>query len=105
VAKYSLSKQAQQSLKAIKEYSTKRFGLHQTSIYLANLKDTMGLLAESPQIGTKRTDLFADWICYSYCEGSHTIYYEVISASAIAVIDVLHQSMEPTRYLSEQRQS
>lgn len=100
MARYALTTQAQQSLEKIKAFSIERFGQPQTSIYLANLRDKMGFLAKNPRLGVKRTDIFSDWICYSYVAGAHTIYYEVISASEIAVIDVLHQSMEPHRHLS-----
>ena len=59
----------------------------------------MNMLAENPGRGQQRPDLFPENGCYSYFEGSHTIYYEVNNDSGISIIDVLHQSMDPHLHL------
>ena len=97
--KYTLSPNATRSLEYIGEYSLNEFGRKQTAIYLGNLHKRMEYLAENPKLGTQRTDLFSDGSCYSYFEGSHTIYYEIANKNTINIIDVLHQSMEPSRHL------
>ena len=95
---YVLSPNAQKSLKGIKTYSIEKFGTRQTSLYLEKLRDRMRYLAENPQRGRLRDKIKRGY--YSYLEGSHTIYYKIL-ADHIAIIDILHQSMEPTRHLLE----
>ena len=56
----------------------------------------MRYLAENPQRGKARDKIKRGY--YSYLEGSHMIYYKIL-ADHIAIIDILHQSMEPTRHL------
>ena len=96
--KYVLTTEAQQSLKNIKKYSLEQFGEKRTLLYLESLRNRMKLLAETPKIGVKRSDLFKAWSCYSYFEGSHTIYYE-IKTTEIVIIDILHQRMEAKLHL------
>ena len=61
----------------------------------------MSMLAQAPGRGKQRHDLFADGTCYSYFEGSHTIYYEISGDTGINIIDVLHQSMDPGYHLED----
>ncbi len=96
MGKYVLSPNAQESLKGIKAWSTEKFGARQTNIYLENLRARMRLLADNPKLGRARNEIKRGY--FSYFEGSHTIYYKIL-ADRIAVIDVLHQSMEPMRRL------
>jgi len=98
MAKYSLTTEAQQSLKAIKKFSLNQFGKERTILYLKALRDRMTYLGDNPKQGRERSDLFADWQCYSYFEGSHTIFYE-INPTGIVVLDVLHQSMDAKLHL------
>jgi toxin ParE1/3/4 len=98
MAEYTLTSEAQNSLKGIKAFSLKRFGNKRTTIYLKALRDRMSSLAENPTQGRERTDLFTDWLCYSYFEGSHTIFYE-IKSKRIIILDVLHQSMDAKLHL------
>ena len=96
--KYILTIQAKNRLKEIREFSTKEFGKVRTKQYLKSLKDRMNFLANDPQKGKKREDITSQWDCYSYFEGSHTIYFEPYS-DHIVIIDILHQSMEPSKHL------
>jgi len=95
---YVLSLNAQKSLKGIKKFSTEKFGKRQTNIYLEKLRDRMRTLANNPKQGKPRDKIKQGY--YSYLEGSHTIYYKIL-ADHIAIIDILHQSMEPMRHLLE----
>ena len=97
--KYTLSPNAAISLEKIAEFSLDQFGRKQTVSYLNNLHKRMCYLAKTPKRGSRRTDLFDDGSCYSYFEGSHTIYYEITNDGEISIIDVLHQSMEPMKHL------
>lgn len=96
MGKYVLSPNAQESLKGIKTWSTEKFGKRQTNIYLENLRDRMRLLADNPKLGRARNEIKPGY--YSYFEGSHAIYYKILT-DRIAIIDVLHQLMEPMRRL------
>lgn len=96
MTKFLLSPEAQESLKQIKAYSTKQFGVEQTKLYLNQLLTAFKKLAENPFQGTKRAELLPG--CYSLFIGLHTIYYRV-NNEMVEVIDVLHQSMEPQRHL------
>jgi len=96
MAKYVLSPAAQVSLLNIKVYSIKTFGKKRATSYLKALRDRMRALSESPLKGMNRDDIKSGY--YSYFEGSHTIYYR-ITKTHIDIIDVLHQSMEPSSHL------
>jgi toxin ParE1/3/4 len=94
--KYVLSPQAQKSLSQIRQYTLDNFGKQQTNNYLTALQIRMRYLAEYPLDGKPRSELKTGY--YSYFEGSHTIYY-CTRDTHIDIIDVLHQSMEPSRHL------
>ena len=98
ISKYVLSPEAQNSLKQIKAFSIKRFGSQRTQLYLSQIMLAFNALAENSAKGIIREELMPGY--YSYFVGSHTIYYR-IKKGVIEVIDVLHQSMEPTRFLSD----
>lgn len=97
MSKYILSPEAQTSLKKIRSFSLKKFGQQQTKIYLQNIQRRMQELAEQPLRGRIREDLKVGY--YSDFVGSHTIYYR-IQSTHIDIFDVLHQSMEPSKHLT-----
>lgn len=94
--KYSLSPESQKSLNNIRAYSIKNFGTKRTKTYLQNIRKRMQLLAENPSLGIIREDLKVGY--HSDFVGSHTIYYRV-QPTHIEIIDVLHQSMEPSKHI------
>ena len=96
MTQYILSPEAQRSLKAIKSYSIKHFGTKRTKTYLQSIQTRMQDLAENPLRGIIRKDLKVGY--YSDFIGSHTIYYR-LRLIHIDIIDVLHQSMEPSKHL------
>ncbi len=98
MSNFVLSPEAQLSLKQIKTYSIKQFGTARTNRYLNEILLAFRALLENPDMGRSRDELMPGY--YSYFVGSHTIYYR-IKPDLIEVIDVLHQSMEPSNYLSE----
>ncbi len=97
MAKYILSPEAQNSLSNIKVYSNKNFGSQRTKTYLQNIRNRMQALAENPSRGIIRDDLKVGY--HSDFMGSHTIYYRV-QPTHIDIIDVLHQSMEPSKHIA-----
>ena len=96
MAKYILSVEAQKSLLNIKIFSIKNFGNKTTKNHLQNIANRMQILAEEPTLGSIREDLKVGY--HSYFVGSHTIYYKV-KPTHIEIIDVLHQSMEPSKHI------
>jgi len=98
MSKYILSTEAQNSLRKIQIYSTKNFGKERTRQYLTDIRKRMKALAENPSRGIIREDLKVGY--HSDFIGSHTIYYK-IQSTHIDVIDVLHQSMDPTKNISD----
>ena len=97
MVKYFLSTEAQKSLKNIRAYSIKNFGTTRTKTYLQSISKKLHELAENPLRGITREDLKVGY--YSDIVGSHTIYYR-IKPTHIDIIDVLHQSMEPSKHLT-----
>ncbi len=97
MANYVLSPEAARSIAEIDTHTAKQFGPKQAIRYLESLLDRLEFIAEDPQRGMHRPELNVD--CFSYFVGSHTIYYRVV-AEHVQVIDVLHQSMEPSRHLT-----
>ena len=96
--KYTLSPNAASSIAEINNYTINKFGPSQAERYLANLRDRFNFLVAHPELGNKRDEIKKGY--YSYFEGSHTIYYKIID-KRIAIIDILHQSMESKRRLSD----
>jgi len=96
MAKYLISPEAQNSLRQIKKFSNNQFGKQRTKTYLKEIMNRFRDLAANPSLGTVRGELSSNY--RSSFVGSHTIYYRTIS-SHIEIIDVLHQSMEPTKHL------
>lgn len=97
--KYTLSPNAASSIADISAYTIKEFGPQQAERYMANFRDRFKFLMTHPELGTDRHDIKKGYYCYF--EGSHTIYYKVVD-DHIAIIDILHQSMEPTHHLSDE---
>jgi len=95
--KYILSPEAQNSLKSIRAYSINNFGIKRTKSYLQTILKQFQQLAENPSSGIVREDLNVGYYCKFV--GSHTIYYR-IKSTHIEIIDVLHQSMEPTKHIT-----
>ncbi len=98
MSKYILSTEAQNSLRNIQIYSTKKFGKGRTRYYLTDIRKRMKALAENPSRGIVREDLKVGY--HSDFIGSHTIYYR-IQSTHIDVIDVLHQSMDPSKHITD----
>lgn len=97
MSKYIISTEAQKSLKQIRTYTLKNHGKQQTKIYLKMLRSRMQDISKKPDSkGTARDDLKKGY--YSVFAGKHTIYYR-IRDTHIDIIDVLHQSMEPSKHL------
>lgn len=95
--KFILSPEAQNSLTNIRAYSVKKFGTNRTKVYLQSIRKRFQELAENPSRGMIREDLKIGY--YSSFISSHTIYYRLQPAH-IDIIDILHQSMEPSKHIT-----
>lgn len=93
---YLLSPQAENSLIQISEYTLGNFGEQQKRKYLKMLRERMREAAASPTKGRERNDIKQGY--YSIQAEKHHNYYRQGNA-CIEIIDILHQSMEPSLHL------
>jgi len=96
MTQYILSPNAQKSLGNIKTYSLEEFGEEQTITYLKLIEKKLQMISESPDIGRNREEIKKGYL--SFLAGSHIIFYRK-AKNHVDIIDILHQSMEPYRYL------
>jgi len=96
MAKYLLSPQAQKSLIQISNYTLENYGKKQKTTYLKLLRDKMRVVSANPNQGKDRQEIKPGY--YSIQAEKHHIYYRVRDTH-IEIIDVLHQSMEPTHHI------
>ena len=94
---FRLSSAAQTDLIKIRYYTLKNWGSEQSKKYLSELQQAIELLATSPEMGIKRSDVSIDALSFSHV--SHIIYY-VLQRGCILVIAVLHKSMVPNHHLT-----
>lgn len=94
--KYFLSPQAENSLIQISDYTLKNFGKQQKNKYLKMLRERMREAAAAPTTGRERSDIKQGY--YSVQAEKHHIYYRQRDTD-IEIIDVLHQSMEPSLHV------
>ena len=73
-------------------------GVAQSRKYLAELRVTIQLLAETPALGKGRPDVGPD--VFSFPQGSHVIYY-LVHGQQIVVFGVLHRRMVPLNHLAD----
>ena len=94
-ATYRVTLNAQGHLIGIAEYTLNKWGARQMSVYMHSLDTRFQWLADNPQFGKHRTELFDD--IFSYQEGSHVVFYRK-SDQGVEIIAVLHQSRDIERY-------
>lgn len=97
MSKYLLSPNAKKHLKEIRDYTRENYGEQQKKSYMKMLKGKMQQAAKSPdKVGVDRSDIKLGY--YSIRADKHHIYYR-IHDTHIDIIDVLHQSMDPSRHI------
>jgi len=96
MSEFLLSPAAFKSLEQISNYTLENYGLKQKKAYLKMLRDRVREAAKYPDKGQKRNDIKSGY--FSIRAEKHHIYYR-IRDTHIEIIDVLHQSMEPSRHL------
>ena len=93
---YRLTSDAQSDLIGIRQYGIQHWGVAQSNYYLSELRLRIQLLAETPNLGKRRSDV-AEGVRSFSC-GSHIIYYIELK-QYIAIFAILHQRMAPLNHL------
>ena len=96
MADYRFSDKAERDLEDIIDYTLQQWGPAQAHAYIDGLETRVQLLADNPDLGTKREALFEGLL--SFPHESHILYY-LKQAHGITILRVLHQSMDPVRHL------
>ena len=93
---YLLSKAAQSDLEDIWEYSLATWGHAQAISYLQDLRDTCHALAEGHKTG-RPVHIRTGYLKAK--SGAHLIFFRHLDDNSIAIIRILHQSMDTDRHL------
>jgi len=96
MAQYRFTKQAENDLDSIMNFSFQKWGAHQSLLYLDGLEELAQNLADFPDLGTDRTRLLKGLLSFPYL--SHVLFYTK-HPHGITVVRVLHIRMEPKRHL------
>ena len=96
MSNYRLTPDAQSDLIEIRRFTLDRWGEAQSKKYLAELRQTIRLLAEPPSLGKRRPDVGTE--VSSFPHVSHVIYY-VVHEQQLVVFGVLHRRMVPVNHL------
>ncbi len=91
MADYKLTGAAQNDLREISAYTQKTWGKEQAKAYREIIRATLRLIAETPEIGQKRSELMAS--LRSFPVGHHIAYY-VEREDRIVVARILHPAMD-----------
>ncbi|HTO78495.1 MAG TPA: type II toxin-antitoxin system RelE/ParE family toxin [Methylocystis sp.] len=101
MTRYRLSPEAEKDLKSIRLYLTRNGGVRVARYVLREIRRSMRLLAESPGLGHRRSDLAEAqvkfWSVFSYL-----IVYDSASAP-MSVIRILHGRRDVEKALQEVR--
>ena len=93
---YSLSSEAKQDIRGIRQYTIEKWGTDQATLYISGLRKQMQLLGNSSTLGKHCPDLMEGLYCFP--QKSHVIYY-MITDNGISVVGVLHKKMIPKLHL------
>lgn len=95
---YKLSKLAAEDFAAIYEYTLRHFGALQADAYTDDLEGVLRLLSGSPLMGHDLQEVVEGVRRHDHQR--HAIFYRPRERD-IYVIRILHQQMEPMKYLFE----
>jgi len=99
MAAFQLTPDAVSSLKEIAVYTERKWGEEKRNSYLQQLDQCFHQLAEHPALGRMQPEIHPE--LRSYPSGKHVIYY-MEKADFIAIINILHERMEPRGKLRSQ---
>ncbi len=94
--RYQFTEKSERDLEDIIDYTVQQWGVSQADTYLDSLETRAQLLAENPDLGVKREALFEGLLSFLY--ESHILYY-MKRSGGITIVRVLHQNMDPMKYL------
>lgn len=96
MAAYSLSAKAAADLENIYEYTILNFGLEQARVYLSDLHERFGMLAEHPMRGRSASQFAPGLRRLEY--QSHVVFY-LPKENGVRIVRVLQQSMDVKKHL------
>jgi toxin ParE1/3/4 len=96
VAEYWLRPKARSDIDAIWDYTVKTWGVQQARSYITGLRDVCTELAENPDLGKRRDELYKGLRVYP--SGKHVVFY-ITMDKGIDVVRILHGSMDTHRHL------
>lgn len=96
MAEYRFTEQAERDLEVINDYSLQHWNARQAHGYLDGLEARCQLLADNPKLGVNRKSIYEGLFSFPY--ESYVLYY-VSESHAIAIVRVLHHSMDPLKHL------
>lgn len=95
-----ISGPAGRDLAGISTYTRKEWGKRQRDRYLADIRHLFTRLRDVPGMGVDRSDIDGD--LRSHPVGQHIVYYRD-TRTALVIVRVLHQRMDPNRHLGQDR--
>ncbi len=99
--RYQFTEKAERDLEGVIDYTLQQWGASQADTYLDGLETRAQLLADNPDLGTKRETL-SEWLL-SFSYESHILYYTKLThgkqCNGITIVRVLHQNMDPVKHL------
>ena len=93
---YRLSRRARADLDDIWDYSEHRWGAQQAADYVRQIRISIEMIAERPDLGSPDDSLRPGY--RRRAAGSHVIFYRI--GAQIEIVRVLHQSMNARAHLS-----
>jgi len=100
LSNYQLTPDAQADLIEIRRFTTKKWSEAQSKKYLAELRQSIQKLAQSPSLGKFRPDVGTNVLCFAHM--SHVIYCIALKQQ-IVVFGVLHKRMAPLNHLVQRK--
>lgn len=91
-----LSPRAQRDVEAIWDYTVETWGDAQAETYIRQIEAALKVLADTPEIARACDDIRAGY--RKYPVGAHIVFFRA-TAKQLAVIRILHQSMDIERHL------
>ncbi len=95
MACYKFTENAERDLESIIDYTKEQWGILQAHAYLDELETQGQLLADNPEMGTKRENIADGLLSFPY--ESHILYY-FKQAHGITITRVLHSQMDPIKH-------
>lgn len=92
MSRYHVTPRAARDLAGIADWTLLQWGPSQMKAYMSGLEHRFRWLADHPKSGRPRDDVARSY--RSFPEGRHLVFYK-IGSDGIAIIGVLHQSMDP----------